>query len=670
MNRLFTYISVAVVFFGYAVSSIAADLASRDPQPRNVVLEEYTGIHCVYCPDGHKRARELKEANPGRVVLINVHAGGYAVPSAGEPDFRTPYGEALVSNAKVAGIPAGSINRMVFPGVANQTPYTPQTAGGTALSRGGWNIAAHDSVLNGSISPVNIGAATKWTKATRELSIDVELYFTSTIKAGGKLNVGLIESHIWGPQTGGDDPAHYEHNFMLRTLLTGQWGELVVDASEGTSFTKNYKYTVPENINIENCDIVVFVTSNTNQYIYTGITQPAITPNISISATGNLIDAMKSNQAFVKTFTLTNTSDKELEYSYSVDKSERTPDDWSAKLVGTGNTIKLGVGEKLDVDVSLTPGATLGIGDAVLSVMELNNPDALVYKKSITVVSADAKYLEVNAGGTMENVIKDGGRPSTISLALNDYSALSSKLSPMVAVWNFGPKGGLTSPQATMIDDMITKKGIGVLINGSVPLPMLSFEAPSHSLFSTLGISWKTGDDIQLNSFNLEGEAGDPVADGFKATCTPANNGYFLQPMSITNSNTTKSMIKCTDQDKTVSVRVENNLARAVYLSFNLDIINNTNDKINLIKKAIDWIEGGSSDVLEEMTDIISLYPNPVVESMRVKGLNGMAKISDVYGRAIWNGEVVDGSEINLSGLSSGVYMLNINNKVYKFVKE
>ena len=51
---------------------------SQSPQNKNVVLEELTGINCQYCPDGHKLAQQLSDANPGRVVLVNIHAGGFA----------------------------------------------------------------------------------------------------------------------------------------------------------------------------------------------------------------------------------------------------------------------------------------------------------------------------------------------------------------------------------------------------------------------------------------------------------------------------------------------------------------------------------------------------------------------------------------------------------------
>src|SRR5687767_6882727 len=72
-------------------------LASDVPGNASAVLEEYTGVRCTYCPDGHKRAQALADANPGKVVLINVHTGGYADPASGWPDFTTIWGSGLAS---------------------------------------------------------------------------------------------------------------------------------------------------------------------------------------------------------------------------------------------------------------------------------------------------------------------------------------------------------------------------------------------------------------------------------------------------------------------------------------------------------------------------------------------------------------------------------------------
>ena len=86
--------------------SFAQNWVSTSPQNKKVVLEEFTGIKCSYCPDGHKRANELKAANEGNVFLVNIHSGGYATPGAGEPDMRTPEGDIIDKASGLNGYPA------------------------------------------------------------------------------------------------------------------------------------------------------------------------------------------------------------------------------------------------------------------------------------------------------------------------------------------------------------------------------------------------------------------------------------------------------------------------------------------------------------------------------------------------------------------------------------
>ncbi|HRP01546.1 MAG TPA: T9SS type A sorting domain-containing protein [Candidatus Kapabacteria bacterium] len=326
--------------------------------------------------------------------------------------------------------------------------------------------------------------------------------------------------------------------------------------------------------------------------------------------------------------------------------------------------------ETADINVSLQVGDTKGIGDAILTISQVDNPGAIPVTKMLTAVSSDAKYLEVNAGATMETTIKEGGRTSLISLSNGDYNIVANKLDPSVVVWNFGPKGGINVAQANIIVDMIGK-GIGVLMNGGVALPFLTFESTNHPLLSTLGLNWASGYDIQLSQFTLEGVAGDPVADGFKVTGSAGNNGnYYLQPMIITNSSIATEMVKNTDQGKTISARIVTPTAKAIYMGFNLDVITNITDRTNFIKKAIDWIEG-TTDVNDNLVNAnISLYPNPSSDFINVNGLNGQANVTDLFGRIVWSGFITNNSQIDITTLSSGVYMLNINNNIYKIIKK
>lgn len=89
------------ICFTYGLA--AQGLVSTEPLPKNVVLEEFTGIHCGYCPQGHAIAQAIMNANPGRAFVIAIHQGSYAVPSGGEPDYRTSFGNAIAGQTGLTG---------------------------------------------------------------------------------------------------------------------------------------------------------------------------------------------------------------------------------------------------------------------------------------------------------------------------------------------------------------------------------------------------------------------------------------------------------------------------------------------------------------------------------------------------------------------------------------
>jgi len=253
----------------------AQTFVSTTAENKNTVLEEFTGIHCTYCPDGHKRAQELKDANPNDVVLINIHVGGYAVPNPGEPDFRTPYGAAIDGQAGVSGYPAGTINRKDF------TAQGWDQNGGTAMSRGSWVNAS--AIMLAEPSYVNVEAQATLDISTRLLTVDVEAYYTSNGAATNYINVALIQNNIAGPQTGGStyNPSQilpngdYNHNHMLRHLLTGQWGNVINTTTTGSFYSNTLTYTVPADLNgvaydLFNLEVVVFMSEGPGTEIISG----------------------------------------------------------------------------------------------------------------------------------------------------------------------------------------------------------------------------------------------------------------------------------------------------------------------------------------------------------------------------------------------------------------
>ena len=257
-----------IILFIFLLTStlvLAQTIVSTSPENKKIVLEEYTGIHCTYCPDGHEIAQSLKDANPDNIFIINIHTGGYATPSSVEPDFRTSFGDAIAAQSNLTGYPSGSVNRQYFSSLS--------MGGGTAMGRGGWNSAT-SQVLNQS-AYVNLGVEASINVQNNELSVHVEGYYTGdSPQSTNLLNVVLTQNNTLGPQTGGGMGSNYNHMHRLVHMITGQWGFQISNTSSGSFVDQTFTYTIPSNyngvdVNLSELNVIAFI-SETQQNIISG----------------------------------------------------------------------------------------------------------------------------------------------------------------------------------------------------------------------------------------------------------------------------------------------------------------------------------------------------------------------------------------------------------------
>jgi hypothetical protein len=191
-------------------------------------------VNCQYCPDGHKRANQIKAANPDRVFIINIHQGSFA-----NNTYTTVFGDALALQTGLNGYPSGTVNRHVFSGTK------------TALERSQWSSKANQIMAMS--SPVNIAAEATYDWAMSVVTIRVQLYYTGDqTVSSNMLNVAILQDSVLGSQTGGStyNPSQmvgnkYRHMHMLRHLITGQWGDSITTIAAGTLVEKVYVYEVP-----------------------------------------------------------------------------------------------------------------------------------------------------------------------------------------------------------------------------------------------------------------------------------------------------------------------------------------------------------------------------------------------------------------------------------------
>lgn len=208
---------------------------STEQQYKNVLVEEFTGIHCGYCPQAHKIAAGLLKAQPEKVHVIAIHAGSFSVPHSDEPDFRIKEGKEINDYFEISGYPAGMLNRQ---------RYDDRII----ISRNSWGTIAHMQTQE--YAPVNLWMNASYDDATRTLTVDVEGYYTADVDADyNLLNVVVTENNIMGPQSGGGMGSEYMHQHMARAYLTSTWGEQITACKKGDFFSKKYTYTVPATIN-------------------------------------------------------------------------------------------------------------------------------------------------------------------------------------------------------------------------------------------------------------------------------------------------------------------------------------------------------------------------------------------------------------------------------------
>ncbi len=259
------FLFLFAVMIGFWSVADAQTIVSTEPSNRNVVLEEYTGIYCGYCPDGHRIASELRKANPEDVFLINIHTtSNFSTPQGDHPDFRTADGDELSQPAGITGFPAGSVNR-------STTPW--------AQGRGTWNNVVPGILAKA--SPVNIGVKANVDLETKELVVNVEYYYTADeANPTNKLTVVLTQNEIVGYQSGASaNPDYitanglYRHQHALRDVLTESvWGDVITQTTKGTFGEKEYRVALPESIkgidvDITNLEVVAFIAQDKAEII-------------------------------------------------------------------------------------------------------------------------------------------------------------------------------------------------------------------------------------------------------------------------------------------------------------------------------------------------------------------------------------------------------------------
>jgi len=424
MKKIFTLFA-ALFTMG---TLMAQTIVSTQVEKRNVLIEEFTGVNCGYCPDGHYRANLICEEYYGHAWAINIHEGGYATGSG----YTTTYGDNIASLWSIEGYPCGVTNRCE-----------------SMQNRGQW--AASAAQVRSEDSPVNIAAMGTLNADTRELTVQLEVYNTGTTDLSAyMLNIAVLQNNILGYQSNygpyntdyivGDQ---YRHMHMLRDLLTGQWG-VEISSAQGAFFDTTFVYTIPASINglavsdVEDIELIAFLTAPSHKNVVTAA--KVIVPQ---------------EQAELHKLTVEQTNSCALEFAFNVQIENNTLDDIAQvtlNIDGSESTFSTNIASLSLGDIAI-PSYTFTVsGDAVQNCSGTKSVSLVSYVTTQgDVVSVNSDAITKDFGGF--NIYTAAG-PFTARVGIDHYGSEAGvqliDQSTCNALWTEGPWTDLSGNPQTV----------------------------------------------------------------------------------------------------------------------------------------------------------------------------------------------------------------------------
>ena len=217
---------------------------------RKVVIEDYTGTWCGFCP---KVAAAIEEAHAvtSDIAVVAIHETANSNPDP----MHFPQVEDLKDAFGVDGLPAARINRTTnWSDPFDLDEITSMAGSDTDLA------IAINSELTGS-----------------ELLVEVEIVYESGSVSGDKLVVYVVESGIIHSQTNyfntdetspyynmGNPIPNFVHNDALRNSLTQILGDDISGSAALETYTRTFSLDIPTEYVTENLSIVAMIVNEDN----------------------------------------------------------------------------------------------------------------------------------------------------------------------------------------------------------------------------------------------------------------------------------------------------------------------------------------------------------------------------------------------------------------------
>lgn len=239
---------------------------------KRMLMEDYTGTWCGWCPRV-AHAIELVHNQTEDAIAVAIHGPGSNPSDTGYDPYTFDTKDFEKEMNLAPGYPKGYLNRTIqwaFPEPDNINQAVALTQGENPKL----GVAMTSAIAEGTIT------------------MDVNVMFGKDFDNSLRLVVYVLENGLIYEQhnytsyyDGVDLLEEYEHNHVLRAVLTPMTGEAIAadQTKIGQTYTRSFSVAVPANIaNAANVEFVAFVVDQTGKVVNIRKTAPGETQEIEL----------------------------------------------------------------------------------------------------------------------------------------------------------------------------------------------------------------------------------------------------------------------------------------------------------------------------------------------------------------------------------------------------
>lgn len=257
---------------GDSLAYVATEWPTFSPNSnvlRNVMIEDFTGHQCTYCPIAADTADAIYHDYPTRAFVSTIHAGPdgagsfQAVTTDFPIDWTNPAGVAIgehfgqIPGSAFVGNPRGSISRIL--NASQHTAHVNDWRGFTEAAMGSSLDANTQAVVN-------------YYPSTRGVFIHTEVENLAGITNDLYTVVALIEDSVIAKQKMPDNTSNYNyiHRDIMRGTIGSDWKgrQLTANELDAGKYYFNYSYALPAQYDAEHVHLLIYVRDAVTDEVY------------------------------------------------------------------------------------------------------------------------------------------------------------------------------------------------------------------------------------------------------------------------------------------------------------------------------------------------------------------------------------------------------------------